>query len=57
MLLPDIPEAAAWLIYFAPLASFVAITAFLRRNPIAAGRLTIVAVATIPLMIATKAGS
>src|SRR5712691_9981719 len=45
MLLPDIPEAAAWLIYFAPLSSFVAITAYVRRHPIWAGRLTIAAVA------------
>jgi NADH-quinone oxidoreductase subunit L len=44
MLLPNIPEAAAWVIYFAPLASFVAIAAYVRRTPLWAGRLTIAAV-------------
>ena len=44
MLLPDIPEAAVWAIYFAPVASFLAIAAFLRARPILAGRVTIAAV-------------
>jgi NADH-quinone oxidoreductase subunit L len=45
MLIPvDIPEFAAWLIYFSPLASFVVIAAFLRRQPLLAGRVTIAAV-------------
>jgi NADH-quinone oxidoreductase subunit L len=42
--MPNIPEAAAWLIYFAPLASFVAIAAYFRRSPLLAGRITIGAV-------------
>ena len=44
MLLPEIPEAAVWAIYFAPVASFVAIVAFLRARPLLAGRVTIAAV-------------
>ena len=44
MLLPEIPEAAVWAIYFAPVASFVAIVAFLRSRPLLAGRVTIGAV-------------
>ncbi len=44
MLLPEIPEAAVWAIYFAPVASFVAIAAFLRTRPLLAGRVTIAAV-------------
>ena len=44
MLLPDIPEAAVWAIYFSPLASFVAIAAGLHRRPREAGLLTILAV-------------
>ena len=44
MLFPDIPEAAVWTIYFAPVASFVAIVAFLRSRPLLAGRVTIAAV-------------
>ena len=44
MLFPDIPEAAVWAIYFAPVASFVAIVAFLRSRPLLAGRVTIAAV-------------
>ncbi|TAK78242.1 MAG: NADH-quinone oxidoreductase subunit L [Dehalococcoidia bacterium] len=44
MLLPAIPEAAVWAIYFAPVASFVAIVAALRSRPLLAGRVTIAAV-------------
>jgi NADH-quinone oxidoreductase subunit L len=44
MLLPTIPEAAVWAIYFAPIVSFVVIVAFLRRQPLLAGRVTILAV-------------
>jgi NADH-quinone oxidoreductase subunit L len=44
MLLGDIPEAAVWAIYFAPLASAVAVAAFLRSRPREAGLLTILAV-------------
>ena len=44
MLLPAIPEAAVWSIYFAPIASFVVIVAALRSRPLAAGRLTIAAI-------------
>ena len=44
MLLPTIPEAAVWAIYFAPLISFVVIVAALRRRPLLAGRFTILAV-------------
>ena len=44
MLFPEIPEAAVWAIYFAPVASFVAIAAFLRTRPLLAGRVTIAAV-------------
>ena len=42
-MLPEIPEAAVWAIYFAPLASFVVIIAALRDRPLDAGRLTIAA--------------
>ena len=44
MLLPAIPEAAVWSIYFAPIASFVVIVAALRSRPLAAGRLTVAAI-------------
>ena len=44
MLFPDIPEAAVWAIYFAPVASFLAIVVFLRSRPLLAGRVTIAAV-------------
>ncbi|MBM4410934.1 MAG: NADH-quinone oxidoreductase subunit L [Chloroflexi bacterium] len=44
MLFPEIPEAAVWAIYFAPVASFVTIVAFLRTRPLLAGRVTIAAV-------------
>ena len=44
MLLPEVPEAAVWLIYFAPVASFVLIVATLRNRPLEAGRLTVAAV-------------
>ncbi len=44
MLLPTIPEAAVWAIYFAPIISFVVIVAFLRRQPLLAGRVTILAI-------------
>ncbi|MEX2228820.1 MAG: NADH-quinone oxidoreductase subunit L [Dehalococcoidia bacterium] len=44
-MLPAIPEAAVWAIYFAPLVSFVAIVAWLRRDPLWSGRLTIAAIA------------
>ncbi|MPZ98808.1 MAG: NADH-quinone oxidoreductase subunit L [Dehalococcoidia bacterium] len=44
MFLPDIPEAAVWAIYFAPLASFLLIVGFLWRRPLEAGRLTIFAI-------------
>ncbi|MDA0366701.1 MAG: NADH-quinone oxidoreductase subunit L, partial [Chloroflexi bacterium] len=44
MILPNIPEAAVWAIYFAPLVSFVAIVAWVRRTPIWSGRLTIAAI-------------
>ena len=43
-MLPEIPEAAVWLIYLAPLASFAVIVATLRRRPLQAGRLTVAAV-------------
>ncbi|MEE8422032.1 MAG: NADH-quinone oxidoreductase subunit L [Dehalococcoidia bacterium] len=44
MLMPAIPEAAVWAIYFAPIASFVVIAVGLRARPIDAGRLTIAAI-------------
>src|SRR5690348_12823608 len=44
MLFGDIPEAAVWAIYFAPLAAAVLIVAFLRRRPREAGLLMILAV-------------
>ncbi|TAJ19210.1 MAG: NADH-quinone oxidoreductase subunit L [Dehalococcoidia bacterium] len=44
MLLPNIPEAAVWAIYFAPVASFLAIAVYLRTRPLLAGRVTIAAV-------------
>ena len=40
----EIPEAAVWTIYFAPLAAFVVIVAGLRDRPLDAGRLTIGAI-------------
>jgi len=40
----DIPEAAVWAIYFAPIVSFLVIVAFLRDRPLLAGRVTILAV-------------
>ncbi|MCK9485446.1 MAG: NADH-quinone oxidoreductase subunit L [Dehalococcoidia bacterium] len=40
----DIPEAAVWAIYFAPIISFVVIVAFLRRRPLTAGRISVLAV-------------
>ncbi|MBM3138696.1 MAG: NADH-quinone oxidoreductase subunit L [Chloroflexi bacterium] len=45
MLLPAIPEAAVWAIYLAPIASFVAITAWVRRSALWSGQLTIFAIA------------
>ena len=45
MLLPQIPEAALWAIYASPIVSCVAIVAALRRRPLDAGRLTVLAVA------------
>ena len=44
MLLPAIPEAAVWAIYFAPLISFLVIVAALRNRPLLAGRFTIGAI-------------
>jgi len=44
MLLPPIPEAAVWAIYFAPLISFLVIVAALRSRPLLAGRVTILAI-------------
>ena len=44
MLLPAIPEAAVWAIYFAPLISFLVIVAALRARPLLAGRFTIGAI-------------
>ena len=44
MVLPPIPEAGVWAIYFAPLISFLVIVAALRRSPLLAGRFTIAAV-------------
>ena len=42
--MPDINEAAVWAIYLSPVASFVLIGTFLRRQPLRAGQLTIAAV-------------
>ncbi|MEZ4501499.1 MAG: NADH-quinone oxidoreductase subunit L [Dehalococcoidia bacterium] len=42
--MPEIPEAAVWAIYFSPVTSFVVISAFLRKQPLRAGQLTIAAV-------------
>ena len=50
MFLPEIPEAAVWAIYFAPFSAFVAITAFLRGQPLAAGRLAILGIAVAWLL-------
>ena len=44
MLLPTIPEAAVWAIYFAPLISFLVIVGALWRRPLLAGRFTIAAI-------------
>jgi NADH-quinone oxidoreductase subunit L len=44
MLLPTIPEAAVWAIYFAPIASFIVIVAFVYRQALLAGRVSILAV-------------
>ncbi len=44
MLLPPIPEAAVWAIYFAPLISFLVIVVALRQKPLLAGRFTIGAI-------------
>ncbi|MGE3855943.1 MAG: NADH-quinone oxidoreductase subunit L [Dehalococcoidia bacterium] len=44
MLLPPIPEAAVWAIYFAPLVSFLVIVTVLRGRPLLAGRFTIGAI-------------
>ena len=43
-MLPEIPEAAVWLIYLAPLTAFVVIAGALRGRPLDAGRLTVAAV-------------
>ena len=40
----DIPEAAVWAIYFAPIISFLVIVAALRRQPELAGRISILAI-------------
>ncbi|MQC17191.1 MAG: NADH-quinone oxidoreductase subunit L [Chloroflexi bacterium] len=40
----QIPEAAVWAIYFAPIISFGVIVAFLRQQPLLAGRITIGAI-------------
>jgi len=40
----DIPEAAVWAIYFAPIISFLVIVGFLRDKPLLAGRVTILAI-------------
>ncbi|MSQ41945.1 MAG: NADH-quinone oxidoreductase subunit L [Dehalococcoidia bacterium] len=45
MLLPTIPEAALWAIYFAPLLSFAVATLLIgSRRPLDAGRMTVLAV-------------
>ena len=44
MLLPHIPEAAVWAIYFAPLISFLTIVIALRDKPLRAGQFTIAAI-------------
>ena len=44
MLLPHIPEAGVWAIYFAPLISFLVIVIALRHRPLQAGRFTIGAI-------------
>ena len=45
MLLPEIPEAAVWAIYFSPVVAFLVIAALMRSRPaIEAGRLTILAI-------------
>ncbi|MSQ30682.1 MAG: NADH-quinone oxidoreductase subunit L [Dehalococcoidia bacterium] len=44
MLLPAIPEAAVWAIYFAPLVAFLVIVAALRSRPLLAGRFAIGAI-------------
>ncbi|MDA0270949.1 MAG: NADH-quinone oxidoreductase subunit L [Chloroflexi bacterium] len=43
-MLPDIPQAAVWAIYFAPITSFLVIVALLRDRPLQAGRFTILAI-------------
>ncbi len=40
----DIPEAAVWAIYFAPILSFLVIVAALRNQPLLAGRVSILAI-------------
>ncbi|MCK9494260.1 MAG: NADH-quinone oxidoreductase subunit L [Dehalococcoidia bacterium] len=40
----SIPEAAVWAIYFAPIISFLVIVAFLRHQPLLAGRISILAI-------------
>ena len=44
MLLPPIPEGAAWGIYLAPLISFLVIVIALWHRPLWAGRCTIAAI-------------
>ncbi len=44
MMLPDIPQAAVWAIYFAPITSFLVIVGLLRSRPILAGRFTVAAI-------------
>lgn len=44
MMLPDIPEAAVWAIYFAPITSFLVVVGLLRHRPLDAGRFTIASI-------------